>query len=127
MALIAVWFAAFALRTNYACGPDEHIIRSNADAIEQAQRRMYKARYGSHGILGYVDEKPGNTDFSQPNCCEVEKTITLNGVIVWEVGLEGETIGEPKKRHVSALIRLSNCGAVFDEDSYIIAEPINQH
>jgi hypothetical protein len=124
-ALIFGWFATFAYHMNYVCGPDEHTIRSNADAIEQAQRRMYKAHYGMHGIPGYIDEKPGTADFSRPDCCEVEKTITLNGVIVWEVGLVGETIGEQKKRRVSALIRLSNCGAVFDEDSYIVAEPIN--
>jgi len=52
-----------------------------------------------------------------------KKTRTAAGTIVWEVGLEGETIGELKPRHVSALMRLSNCGGVF-EDSYIFAEPI---
>jgi hypothetical protein len=39
------------------------------------------------------------------------------------VTLDGETIGEPKKRHVNADMKLSNCGIVFD-DSYISAEPI---
>jgi hypothetical protein len=127
LALVVLIFgvvAGFAYRTNCVCGPAEHIIQSDADAIRQAQNRMFRARYGSHGIPGYVDEKPYVGDFSQPNCCEVKKTLTLGGVIVWEVGLEGETIGEAKKRHISALIRLSNCGAVFDEDSYILAEPI---
>jgi hypothetical protein len=46
------------------------------------------------------------------------------GVIIWEVELEGKTIGEPKQRHVSALMRLSNCGAAFDEESFMTSEPI---
>jgi len=89
---------------NNVCEPGDHIILSDSDAIKQAQMRLFRARYGSHGRPGYVDEKPGYADFSQANCCEVKKTRTAAGVIVWEVGLEGETIGEPKKRHVSALI-----------------------
>jgi len=124
--LLAIWIgstAEFAYRMNNVCEPGDHIILSDSDAIKQAQMRLFRARYGSHG-RPYVDEKPGYADFSQANCCEVKKTRTAAGVIVWEVGLEGETIGEPKKRHVSALIRLSNCGVVFVEDSYVFADPI---
>jgi hypothetical protein len=114
--------ASFAYRLNNVCGPGDHIIQSDADAIKQAQIRIIQARYGSHGVPGYVDEKPGYADFDQANCCEVTRYRTAIGIIVWEVGLEGKTIGEPKSRHVSALMRLSSCGAVF-EDSYIFAEP----
>ena len=58
-----------------------------------------------------------------PVKCTCQKTILWDGIIVWVVNLDGETIGEPKKRHVNADMRLSNCGVVFD-DSYISAEPI---
>ena len=124
VALIFAVYAVFAVRTNYVCGPGDHIILSDADAIKLAQIRMIRAKfYSPPDVPGYADEKPGSADFSQPNCCKVKKTVTLTGVIVWEVDLEGETIGEPKKRRVSALMSLSNCGAVFDEDSYIYTGP----
>jgi hypothetical protein len=127
LVLIAVWIGCtveFSYRTNNVCDPGEHIILSDADAIKQAQVQLFRARYGSHGRPGYVDEKPGSADFDQANCCEVKKTRTAVGVIVWEVGLEGKTVGEAKPRHVSALMKLSNCGAVFVQDSYVFADPI---
>ncbi|WJR76456.1 hypothetical protein [Bradyrhizobium sp. NP1] len=124
LVLVVGWHVRFAYRTNYVCGPDEHIIQSDADAIKQAQKLMFKAHYASHGISGYIDEKPYIADFSQADCCTVRRVLSANGVIVWKVSLDGETIGEPRPRHVSADILLSNCGAVFDDDSYIVAEPI---
>jgi hypothetical protein len=121
--LIVGWLGEFAYRNNNICGPGERIIESDADVIKQAQIRIIRARYGSHGIPGYVDEKPAYADFSQTDCCKVTRTRTAFGVIVWEVSLDGETIGEPRKRHVGALMRLSNCGAVFDEESLIFSYP----
>jgi hypothetical protein len=116
--------ASFAYRLNNVCGPGDHIIRSEADAIETAKARILQARYGSHGIPGYVDEKPGFVDFSHAdNCCTVTRSRTAIGVIVWEVGLEGDTMGEPKTRHVSAFLPLSNCGVVFRDESRIFAGP----
>ena len=116
--------ASFAYRLNNICGPGDHIVRSEADAIKQAQIRIIRARYGSHGIPEYVDEKPGYADFGQTDeCCKATKTTTVLGVIVWVVSLHGETIGEPKKRYVSAQMSLSNCGAVFVDESFITAEP----
>jgi hypothetical protein len=114
---------SFAYRLNNICSPGDRIIRSEADAIKQAQIRIIRARYGSHGIPGYVDEKPGYADFSQTDCCTATRTRTAFGVIVWEVSLRGETIGEPKKRYVSAQMSLSNCGTVFVDESFITAEP----
>ena len=112
-----------AYRLNNVCSRGDRIIESEADAIKQAQIRIIRARYGSHGIPGYVDEKPGYADFSRVDCCRVRRSRTSIGVILWEVELHGETIGEPKKRYVSADMWLSNCGSVFDEDSSITAEP----
>jgi hypothetical protein len=124
LALSAVGYAVrFAYRLNNACGPGDHIIRSEADAIKQAQIRISRARYGSHGKPGYLDEKPDLVDFDHTdNCCVATKTRNIYGVIIWEVSLDGETIGEPKKRQVGALMRLSNCGVAF-HDSFIFAGP----
>jgi len=122
--LIVSWFAEFAYHLNNVCGPGYHIIQSDADAIEVAKARYWQANYGSHGIPGYVDEKPGSVDFGQTdNCCTVTRSRTATGVIVWEVGLDGETMGEPKTRHVSAFVPLSNCGVVFRDESRIFAAP----
>lgn len=122
--LVVGGYVAFAYRLNNVCGPGDHIIQSDADAIKQAQIRIIQARYGSHGIPGYIDEKPGYADFSQTDCCTATRTRTAFGVIIWKVSLDGETIGEPKKRRVSAWMELSNCGEVFDEGSFITADPI---
>jgi hypothetical protein len=80
--------------------------------------------HGSHGIPGYVDEKPDSVDFGRiDDCCRADRTRTMGGVIVWKVSLHGDTTGEPRKRHVSAEMWLSNCGVGFDEDSTTNAEP----
>jgi hypothetical protein len=90
----------------------------------RAQIRIIRARYGSHGIPGYVDEKPGYADFGKTEkCCEAAKSRNIYGVIVWEVSLHGQTIDEPRARNVSAQMSLSNCGAVFIDDSFIEAVP----
>jgi len=114
--------AFFSYRLNNVCRPGDHIIQSDADAIKQAQIKIFRAHYGSHGIPGYVDEKPGYADFSRADCCRVRRSRTMMGIIIWNVELRGETVGEPAKRQVSADMWLSNCGSVFD-DSSITAEP----
>ncbi len=123
LALVVGCNVQFAYRKNYVCGRGGRIIQSEADAIERAQNQIFRAHYASHGIPGYVDEKPGYADFSRTDCCKVTKSMTAIGVIVWKVELQGETVGEPKKRRVSASMWLSNCGAVFTDDSSIWADP----
>jgi hypothetical protein len=121
--LIVGDLGAFAYRLNNGCRPGDHIIQSANDAIRIAQNRIFQARYGSHGIPGYVDEKPGYADFGQVDCCTVRRSRTATGVIIWVVELRGETVGEPKKRYVNASMELSSCGAVFRDSSFITAEP----
>ncbi len=121
--LIVGVYVVSAFHTNYVCGPDHHLIRYKVDAIARAQKRMFEAHYIEHRIAGVINEKPYIADFSRPDCCHAEKTIAWNGIILWVVTLDGETIGEPTKRHVGAYITLSNCGVVLD-DSFISAEPI---
>jgi hypothetical protein len=114
----------FAYQVNNVCSPGDHVIQSEGEAVKQAQIRIIWARYGSHGIPGYVDEKPGYADFGKTeNCCEAAKSRNIYGVIVWEVSLHGQTIDEPRTRNVSAQMSLSNCGAVFIDDSFIEAVP----
>ena len=116
----------FVHRTNYTCAAGDRIIQSETEAIKQAQIRIIGARYGSHGIPGYVDDKPGYADFSQMNCCTAARTRTIFGVIVWEVTLRGETLDEPRKRYINAQMALSNCGTVFAGESFIEAVPGRQ-
>jgi hypothetical protein len=116
--------ASFAYRLNNVCGPGDRIIKSEADAIKQAKARTFEAHYITHGIAGYVDEKPAVIDFDHTdNCCKVTRSRNIYGVIIWKVDLDGETIGEPRNRLVGVNMSLSNCGAVFSDDSFISAEP----
>lgn len=116
-------YVVSAFHNNYVCGPDHHLIRYKVDAIARAQKQIFEAKYIEHRMPGFINEKPYVADFSRPNCCHAERTIAWNGNILWVVTLDGETIGEPVKRHVGAYMTLSNCGVVLD-DSFISAEPI---
>src|SRR6266700_72370 len=100
--LIVGDLVAFAYRKN-SCGPGDHVLLSTDDDIKQAEIRISRARYGSHGVPGYVDEKPDLVDFGQSrDCSGATRSRNILGVVIWKVYLDGETIGEPKKRHVSA-------------------------
>jgi hypothetical protein len=130
LGLLAIWSIVifdFVYRKNSSCGPDPGPIASNMDAIIRAQKMISKARYFPHDIPGYVDEKPYVVDFGDnQTCCSVTRRRTWLGVIVWDVSLSGETIGEARNRRVSAQILLSNCGVVFDEESFVSAGPVER-
>ena len=121
--LIVGWQAEFTYRLNNVCDRGDHITQSDADAIKQAQIQIVELVTAATVYPDMSDEKPGYADFSQADCCTVRRSRTIFGVIIWEVRC-GETVGEPKKRRVTADMWLSNCGAVFDENSSITAEPI---
>jgi hypothetical protein len=123
--LVFGWEAVSTYRTNNVCDPGYHIVQSNADAIKQAKIRFNRARYGSHGVAGHLDEKPELVDFSRlgDSCCLVTRSRNMFGVIGWQVGLDGETVGEPTIRKVSVSMIRSNCEAVFTRGSFIMAEP----
>jgi hypothetical protein len=119
--LIVGWLAEFTYRTNNICGPGDHIIQSDADAIKVAKARALDAPYASSQ---YFDSEPDLVDFGRTDaCCKVTRTRTAFGVIVWEVSLHGETTGEMWAREVSAFVALSNCGVLFKDDSFISAVP----
>jgi hypothetical protein len=120
--LIVIDGALFSYRLNNVCDPGDHIIGSEADAIETAKSRILQAHYGSYG---FFDEKPGSIDYSHTdNCCAVIRSRNIYGVIVWRISLRGLTLGEMTTRDVSAYVALSNCGSVFKDESFITAEPI---
>jgi hypothetical protein len=114
--LIIADTAVSSYRTNNVCEPGDHIIQTEADAIKQARIRISRAHFEGIG-------RPDYPDFSLvDNCCQVTRSRTGLGIIVWEVSLHGETNGEATRRRVSALMRLSNCGVVFGDESYFSIE-----
>jgi hypothetical protein len=123
--LVVGWLAEFTYRVNYVCGPGDHIIQSEADAIKVAKARALDAPYASSQ---YFDSEPDLVDFGQTDaCCRVTRTRTVFGVIVWEVSLNGETTEEMWARDVSAFVALSNCGVLLKDDSSISAVPKKAH
>lgn len=124
--LLVVWLAEFAYRKNNLCAPGDRPIQSETDAIKQAKIRFSRANYNGHEIYGYVDKMPELVAWDQADgCCRVNRTRNIYGVIAWEVSLQGETEGEAIRRRVDAVMSLSNCGAVFTEESFIWAKPVN--
>jgi len=121
--LVAVWVAEFAYRKNNVCAPGDHPIESEADTIKQAKIRLSRARYDRD--VSYGPDRPELVAWDQgDNCCKVTRTRNVYGVIVWEVSLQGETEGEAITRRVDAVMSLSNCGAVFTDESFMSAKPI---
>jgi hypothetical protein len=108
----------FAFRMNI-CGPGDHVIQSEADAIEVAKRKIVKdprfssSRFGS--APDFVD------DLSEmENCCSAVRTRNYSFVVVWEVNLFARTAARPNPRH--ATVMLSNCGSYIFAESGIYAD-----
>jgi hypothetical protein len=124
--LMGVWLAEFAYRKNNLCAPGDHPIQSESDAIKQAKIRFSRSNYNRHEIYGYFDEMPELVAWDQGDgCCRVTRTRNIYGVIAWEVSLRGETDGEAIRRRVDAVLSLSNCGAVFTDESFVSAKPVD--
>lgn len=109
----------FAYRTNNICGPGDHIIQSEADAIEVAKKKIVKypqfssSKFGS--ALDFVDSLSDMED-----CCGATRSRNAFFVITWEVSLAAQTAARPNRRF--AMVSLSNCGEVFSDNSYIDAD-----
>jgi hypothetical protein len=109
--------AAFSYRLNNVCGPGDHIIRSEADAIEVAKKKIVKNAHFSSEIFGSA------TDFveslsDKENCCDAIRFRTAFLVIVWEV-----SFSQSKGNSRFAKVSLSNCGTIFVGESYIDPGP----
>lgn len=107
----------FAYRTNNICEPNEHILQSEADAIEVAKEwvsklPIYDSREFGSGV-DVVDAMNQATD-----CCYAVRTRKYNFVIVWEVA----TGAEKGNEHYSAHMDLSNCGAIFADTLFTMMQ-----
>jgi hypothetical protein len=121
--LLMAWVAEFSYRKNCVCAAGDHPIQSEVAAIKQAKIRFSRARYDYNASSG---PRPELVTWDQgDDCCRAIRTRNVYGVIIWEVSLRGETDGEAQTRRVDASMSLSNCGAVFADDSFISAEPKN--
>jgi hypothetical protein len=108
--------ASFAYRLINVCGPGDRFIRSEADAIEVAKKKIVKNSHFSSQRFGSA------TDFveslsdqeNQENCCDAIRFRTAFLVIVWDVSLSQRT---GNSRFVKVF--LSNCGTIFTGESYI--------
>lgn len=112
-ALLVSLLAEFAYRKNYVCGPDHHILQSMEDAIEVAKRNVtnrWKEFQDSRELLDAIDQTQ--------NCCGVERTTNLSGVIEWNVSFMAE---KAKKRFLLNM-SLSNCGTVFSDSTFKMVE-----
>lgn len=117
--LLLVLYAGFAAEFSYrmnSCALGDHVIQSEADAIEVAKRKIVKdprfssSRFGS--APDFVD------DLSETeNCCSAVKTRNYSFVVVWEVRLFAQTAARPNQR--VAIVMLSNCGSYIFADSAI--------
>jgi len=110
----------FAYRKN-SCAPGDHVLQSEADAIEVAKRKFVEkpsVRFhsGDFGSASAFVDAISETE----NCCSAVRNVNFAFVVVWDVQLYERTAARPNGR--AARLFLSNCGTVFDYDSYTDAE-----
>jgi hypothetical protein len=106
VALIVLHCADIAYRLNNVCAVEQHIIESEADAIAIAKNKAVSNDSGEFNA-SFLDALS-----KAEHCCTVIRD--RNGfflVIAWHVSLSA-------RDGRFAQITLSNCGDVFDEDTY---------
>lgn len=116
--LLLLWIGLvteFAFRMN-SCGPGDHVIQSEEDAIDVAKRKIVKDPRFSSSSFGsapdFVDDLKETN-----NCCSAVKTRNYSFVVVWEVRLFAQTAARSNQRIAVAM--LSNCGSYIFADSAI--------
>jgi len=110
----------FAYRKN-SCAPGDHVLQSEADAIEVAKRKFVenphvRFRTGDFGSASAFVDALSETE----NCCSAVRSVNVFFVVVWDVRLYERTAARPNGR--AAQLFLSNCGTIFTDDSYTDAE-----
>jgi hypothetical protein len=119
--LLLVWVAQFSYRTNNYCGPGDHPIQSEADAIAVAKKKLVKNPFFSSERFGsapdFVDalERTGN-------CCNAIRSRNIIGLIFWDVYLGASISTRPNtgiywrpsrsEQSHTALVAMSNCGVI---------------
>lgn len=106
----------FAYRLNNVCGPGDRFIRSEADAIEVAKKKIVKNSHFSSQRFGSATDfvESLSDEENRENCCDAIRFRTVFLVIVWEVSLSQRT---GNSRFVKVF--LSNCGTIFTGGSFI--------
>ena len=110
--------ALFAYRTNNICGPRDHILQSEVDAIEVAKEWVSKRRsYGWQGISG-VDVRDAMNRTS--DCCDATRSRNWSGVIVWQLSMYADRGAD----RIFVTMQLSNCGELFHDTHFSMVESI---
>ena len=120
LVLFVGYLIEFAHRKN-SCAPGDHVLQSEADAIEVAKRKFVEkpsVRFhsGDFGSASAFVDALSETE----NCCSAVRSVTFFLVVVWDVQLYERTAARPNGR--AAHLFLSNCGTIFDYDSSTDAE-----
>ena len=93
MLLSVGYIVEFAYRKNNICVSGERFIQSDAEAIERETTVIHRARYVGFGQFDGLDQldiglpraahgRPGNIDFSRPDCCKVTRSRSAFGIII---------------------------------------------
>ena len=109
--------ALFAYRTNNVCGLRDHILQSDADAIEVAKEWVSKRNYYGWQIISGADVRDAmnRTD----DCCEATRSRNWSGVIVWHASMFADRGAE----RIFVEMQLSNCGEIFNDTHFSTVEP----
>jgi hypothetical protein len=110
--------AIFVFRTNNRCGPRDHVLQSEVDAIEVAKEWVSKRNfYSLWGSTNGADVRDAMN--RTPDCCGVTRSRNWDGVIVWRVDMEADRGAD----HISVEMQLSNCGEIFSDTFFSAMEP----
>lgn len=116
IATIVSDMALFAYRTNNICGPRDHILQSEVDAIEVAKEWVSKRRsYGWQGISG-VDVRDAMNRTG--DCCEATRSRNWSSVIVWQLSMYADRGAD----RIFVTMQLSNCGEIFHDTHFSAVE-----
>lgn len=113
--VLVVWIAEFANRKNNLCSLEDHPIKSEADAIAVAKRKIVKDSFFSSQMFGSAPEFVDSLHETE-NCCSAARARTIFGVIIWSVYLKARASAQNDRRTVH--VAMSNCGEIFHDLSH---------
>ncbi|MFG3591914.1 hypothetical protein [Bradyrhizobium sp. RDI18] len=124
---LVVWIVQFVYRTNNFCGPGDHPIQSEADAIAVAKTKMVKNPFFSSERFGSAPDFVDALERAE-NCCNAIRSRNMLGSIFWDVYLGASISTTPNTgiywrasrsaQSHTALVAMSNCGVISTSDSY---------
>jgi hypothetical protein len=114
---IASDVALFAYRTNNICGPRDHILQSDVDAIEVAKEFVSKSDYYGWQVISGADVRDAMNRTN--NCCEATRSRNWSGVIEWHLSMFADRGAD----RIFVEMKLSNCGEYFNDTHFSTVEP----